>query len=146
MLKSLSTTQWQAIRYLVGGASSAVVSSFLLLVFVELADLHYLLGTNLTTGFLIFYSYVVNKYFVFRDRENAHLLKGSKFLLLQTIMLALTNLFMYTTVSGLGVHYLIAIVTWWIVAAAISFTIMKLRIFDSESGLLSSKIENKDVC
>jgi putative flippase GtrA len=118
-----------ALRYLIGGASSTVLCWGCVWAFVELAGFHYLVATNLATFIAYFYSYTVNKVFVFEDRENNHVLKGSKFLALQMTLVVFTNLFMYVTVSLVSVNYMIAVVVISVINAAISFIVMRSAIF-----------------
>ena len=83
--------------YLVGGASTALLCWGCVWVFVEVFNLHYLVSINLATGCAYFYSYLVNKIFVFDDKKGGHVIKGSKFLTLQISLLLFTNLFMFTS-------------------------------------------------
>lgn len=121
-------------RYLVAGASTTLLCWGFVWLFVEVFGLHYLVSTNLATFCAYFYSYLVNKLFVFDDKEGGHAVKGSKFLTLQISLLVFTNVFMFTSVSLLGIHYMIAVVIVSAVNAAISFAVMRLAIFDVDSG------------
>ena len=117
------------LRYLVGGASTTILCWSFVWGFVELAEFHYLVATNLATFIAYFYSYGVNKIFVFEDQENNHVLKGSKFLALQLTLVAFTNLFMFVAVSLAAVHYMIAVVAISVINAVISFLVMRAAIF-----------------
>jgi putative flippase GtrA len=118
-----------AFRYLIGGASTTVLCWGCVWAFVELAGLHYLVSTNLATFIAYFYSYGVNKLFVFEDKEAGHVVKGSKFLALQLTLVGLTNIFMYTTVSIADINYMISVVVISVINAAISFFVMRSAIF-----------------
>lgn len=119
----------QAFRYLIGGASTTILTWGCVWAFVELAGFHYLVSTNLATFIAYFYSYSVNKIFVFEDLEAGHVVKGSKFLGLQLTLVLFTNAFMFTAVSVAGVNYMIAVVAISVVNAAISFVVMRSAIF-----------------
>jgi putative flippase GtrA len=119
----------QAARYLIGGISTTFLCWGAVWAFVEILNLHYLVSVNLATLCAYFYSYSINKFFVFGDASNQHVVKGSKFLLLQLTLLATTNLFMYVTVSLLGVNYMIAVIIISVANAIMSFFIMRSAIF-----------------
>jgi len=121
-------------RYLLAGASTALLCWGCVWVFVEVLGLHYLVSTNLATFCAYFYSYLVNKIFVFDDKRAGHAVKGSKFLTLQFSLLLFTNVFMFTSVSLFGIHYMISVVVISVVNAAISFAVMRLAIFEVDSG------------
>jgi putative flippase GtrA len=118
-----------AIRYLIGGASTTVLTWSCVWAFVDLAGLHYLISTNLATVIAYFYSYAVNKLFVFEDKEAGHVLKGSKFLALQLALVVFTNIFMFVTVSFVGINYMISVIVVSVINAAISFFVMRSAIF-----------------
>lgn len=118
-----------AIRYLIGGASTTVLTWSCVWAFVQLAGFHYLVSTNLATAIAYFYSYAVNKLFVFEDKEAGHVVKGSKFLALQITLVAFTNIFMFVTVSIAGINYMISVVVVSVINAAISFFVMRSAIF-----------------
>jgi putative flippase GtrA len=118
-----------AVRYLIGGASTTVLTWSCVWAFVELAGLHYLVSTNLATVVAYFYSYAVNKLFVFEDKEAGHVVKGSKFLALQLTLVVFTNIFMFVTVSFAGINYMVSVVVVSVINAAISFFVMRSAIF-----------------
>ncbi|HIG38951.1 MAG: GtrA family protein [bacterium] len=126
--------QRHLMRYLVAGASTTVLCWGCVWLFVEAFGLHYLVSTNLATFCAYFYSYLVNKLFVFGDRKGRHVVKGSKFLTLQFTLLLFTNVFMFISVSMFNVHYMIAVIVVSVVNAMISFVVMRLAIFDVDSG------------
>ena len=119
----------QIARYLAGGLTTTVLTWSCVWLFVEIFHFHYLISINLATGCAYGYSYLVNKLFVFRDKEGGHLIKGSKFLSLQIGLLLTTNLFMFVTVSLLSIHYMISVVIISFINAAISFVLMRSKIF-----------------
>jgi putative flippase GtrA len=118
-----------ALRYLVGGATTTVLTWSCVWAFVELAGFHYLVSTNLATLVAYFYSYAVNKLFVFEDKQAGHLVKGSQFLVLQLSLVVLTNAFMFVTVSLGNINYMISVVIISVINAAISFFVMRSAIF-----------------
>ena len=59
-----------------------------------------------------------------------HVIKVSKFVILQLTLLVLANLLMYVSVDLLGIHYMAAVVAVSILAAVINFTVMRLAVFE----------------
>ena len=100
-----------------------------ILVFVEQFSIHYVIAINLSTGVTYFYSYFINKTFVFFDFDGGHLLKGSKFLLLQLSLIVSTNIIVFICVSVLHLHYMLVIISMSVINAAISFLVMRSSIF-----------------
>jgi putative flippase GtrA len=132
------TLKKHLIRYLIGGASTTVLTWGCVWLFIEIFSFHYLISTNLATFCAYFYSYLVNKIFVFDDRQGGHVIKGSRFLILQLSMLAFANAFMFTSVSLLGFHYMPSVVVVSVLAAMISFTVMRLSIFEVDEVMRTS--------
>ena len=120
-------------KYIVGGLSTTVICWTTVFGLVEIFEIHYLLSVNIATGFVYLYSYMINKVFVFGDRGGQHVVKGSKFILLQVTLLALTNLLMFMSVSIYDIDYRVGVVVTSILNAVISYICMKSAIFQKSS-------------
>jgi|TARA_B110000238_G_scaffold25232_1_gene24337 putative flippase GtrA len=120
-------------KYIVGGLSTTVICWTTVFGLVEIFEIHYLLSVNIATGFVYLYSYMINKVFVFGDRGGQHVVKGSKFILLQVTLLALTNLLMFMSVSIYDIDYRVGVVVTSILNAVISYISMKSAIFQKSS-------------
>jgi putative flippase GtrA len=120
-------------KYIVGGLSTTVICWTTVFGLVEIFEIHYLLSVNIATGFVYLYSYMINKVFVFGDRGGQHVVKGSKFILLQVTLLALTNLLMFMSVSIYDIDYRVGVVVTSILNAVISYMCMKSAIFQKSS-------------
>ena len=120
-------------KYIVGGLSTTVICWTTVFGLVEIFEIHYLLSVNIATGFVYLYSYMINKVFVFGDRGGHHVVKGSKFILLQVTLLALTNLLMFMSVSIYDIDYRAGVVVTSILNAVISYICMKSAIFQKSS-------------
>lgn len=120
-------------KYIVGGLSTTVICWTTVFGLVEIFEIHYLLSVNIATGFVYLYSYMINKVFVFGDRGGQHVVKGSKFILLQVTLLALTNLLMFMSVSIYDIDYRVGVVVTSILNAVISYISMKSAIFQKIS-------------
>ena len=120
-------------KYIVGGLSTTVICWTTVFGLVEIFEIHYLLSVNIATGFVYLYSYMINKVFVFGDRGGQHVVKGSKFILLQVTLLALTNLLMFMSVSIYDIDYRVGVVVTSVLNAVISYICMKSAIFQKSS-------------
>lgn len=120
-------------KYIVGGLSTTVICWTTVFGLVEIFEIHYLLSVNIATGFVYLYSYMINKVFVFGDRGGQHVVKGSKFILLQVTLLALTNLLMFMSVSIYDIDYRVGVVVTSILNAVISYICMKSAIFQKST-------------
>ena len=120
-------------KYIVGGLSTTVICWTTVFGLVEIFEIHYLLSVNIATGFVYLYSYMINKVFVFGDRGGQHVVKGSKFILLQVTLLALTNLLMFMSVSIYDIDYRVGVVVTSILNAVISSISMKSAIFQKST-------------
>lgn len=120
-------------KYIVGGLSTTVICWTTVFGLVEIFEIHYLLSVNIATGFVYLYSYMINKVFVFGDRGGQHVVKGSKFILLQVTLLALTNLLMFMSVSIYDIDYRVGVVVTSVLNAVISYICMKIAIFQKSS-------------
>ena len=120
-------------KYIVGGLSTTVICWTTVFGLVEIFEIHYLLSVNIATGFVYLYSYMINKVFVFGDRGGQHVVKGSKFILLQVTLLALTNLLMFMSVSIYDIDYRVGVIVTSILNAVISYICMKSAIFQKSS-------------
>lgn len=120
-------------KYIVGGLSTTVICWTTVFGLVEIFEIHYLLSVNIATVFVYLYSYMINKVFVFGDRGGQHVVKGSKFILLQVTLLALTNLLMFMSVSIYDIDYRVGVVVTSILNAVISYISMKSAIFQKSS-------------
>jgi putative flippase GtrA len=120
-------------KYIVGGLSTTVICWTTVFGLVEIFEIHYLLSVNIATGFVYLYSYMINKVFVFGDRGGQHVVKGSKFILLQVTLLALTNLLMFMSVSIYDIDYRVGVVVTSVLNAVISYICMKSAIFQKST-------------
>lgn len=119
----------QVTRYVLGGITTTALTWTSIWLFVEYFSIHYMVAINLGAGVAYSYSYFINKTFVFSDSNGGHLIKGSKFLLLQFFLVLTTNIIVYIFVSRLNAHYMIVMVSLSVVNAAFSFFIMRTSIF-----------------
>ena len=116
-------------RFILGGATSAVLCWGSLVFFVEVCKINYMVSANISGGLTYLYSYLINKYLVFKKPENSHIKHGSKFILLQAALWVLSNAILFMGVDFLKIHYFIMVLLLSAFNAIINFVFMKFFIF-----------------
>ena len=116
-------------RYVLGGATSAVLCFGSLAFFKEVCGINYLVSANLSGGLTYVYSYVVNKYLVFRNRKNTHVRHGAKFIALQAFLWVLSNAILVYGVEFFKIHYLLMVIAIAGLNAFLNFISMKFFVF-----------------
>jgi putative flippase GtrA len=96
---------------------------------VGLAGINKVVSLNLTAAVGYLYSYGINKVLVFRSNERSHLIYGSRFLLLQAVLLLLNNALFYAGVTWLGWHYLVVNCIIAVLLSILNFILLKLTVF-----------------
>jgi len=123
----------ETMRFLMGGITTAIVCWGSVVIFVELANLHYIVSSILATFIAWIYSYLINKYFVFKNNESNPIKQHFRFFLLQVILLGLGSLILFFEVHFLKFQYLLAVVLMSGLIAIINYLIMKYFIFGDSS-------------
>lgn len=116
-------------RFILGGLTTLVVCLTTMWLLVGVAGLNKLVSLNLTAAVGYLYSYCVNKVLVFRRNERSHLIYGSRFLLLQGVLLLLNNALFYAGVNWLGWHYLLVNCIIAVLMSVLNFILLKLTVF-----------------
>lgn len=119
----------ELVRYVLGGLSTMVVCWGGYFVLLQVSGWHYLLCLNLSTLLAWGYSYLINKYIVFRNRERGHVIQGSKFFTLQGLLLALSNVLMFVQIDLLGWPQFVSLFLVTALATVLNFSVMKILIF-----------------
>jgi len=126
---SIKKTWTEILRYILGGSSSAVICFGSLAFFVEILKINYLISANMSGGLTYFYSYIINKYMVFKKTENTHFKHGTKFILLQIFLWIASNALLYWGVDILKMYYLLMVILIAAFNALLNFILMKLVVF-----------------
>jgi putative flippase GtrA len=116
-------------RFVLGGLTTLVVCLTTMWLLVGVAGFNNILSLNLTAAVGYLYSYCVNKILVFRRNEQSHLIYGSRFLLLQGVLLLLNNALFYAGVNWLGWHYLLVNCVIAVLMSVLNFILLKLTVF-----------------
>ena len=117
-------------RFIVGGLISLSVCYTSLYFLVEIFGVNYLLGTNLAAAITFFFSYIVNKYFVFQDRRDRHITQGSRFIFLQIFLAILANITLIVGVELAGINYFILVVLLGPILASVNYLAQKTVVFN----------------
>jgi putative flippase GtrA len=129
-IATLFNKTWpEAKRFLIGGTTSAILSFGSLAFFVEVLKINYMVSANISGGLIYLYSYLINKYLVFRKPQGSHVKHGLKFILLQSGLWIVSNAILFLGVESLRIHYLIMMLLLAATNAIINFVSMKFLIF-----------------
>jgi putative flippase GtrA len=119
----------QMIRYIIGGSATAALGYGSIFIMVEWCGVNYLISANIA-GFVAYLSsYIVNKYFVFKNFEKSHFKYGSRFVILQVCLWVVSNGLLFTGVDIAHIHYLIAAVAVGAISAGINFVFLRIIVF-----------------
>jgi putative flippase GtrA len=126
---NFNKTGHEVLRYILGGATSAFVCWGSLVFLVEVLKVNYMISANVSGGLTYFYSYIINKYLVFKKPADSHVKQGSKFILLQIGLWVVSNAILFTGVEFLKIHYLIITLLLAPMNMIINFVFMKYFVF-----------------
>jgi len=119
----------QIIRYVCAGLTTTVLCWGSLFVFVEVIHLHYMVAANLSGGMAYVYSYIINKYIVFKNYKREHIKQGIAFVIVQFVIWVCANVGLYLGVTVIGLHYFLMVIVIAVFAALLNFILMKLFVF-----------------
>lgn len=127
----------QIIKFIIAGGSAFVVNIIALFIFTEVLGIYYLASTVLAFVVAFCVSFVLQKFWTFRDssREGMHV-QATLYLLMQCVNLGLNALLMYAFVEYLHVYYLFSQVVISFFLAFTSFFINRRFIFKAEEAPL----------
>jgi len=117
-------------RFVLGGLTTLVVCLTTMWLLVGVAGINKVVSLNLTAAVGYLYSYSINKILVFRKNKHSHLIYGSRFLLLQGVLLLLNNALFYAGVNWLGWHYLLVNCIIAVLMSVLNFILLKLTVFN----------------
>lgn len=120
---------YQVGRFILGGITSLVVCLTTMWLLVNVIGLNKFVSLNLTGVVGYLYSYGINKVLVFRKNEQSHLVYGSRFIILQSLLWGLNNLLFYIGVNKFGWHYLVVNFVIAIFMSILNYTLLKFTVF-----------------
>lgn len=95
------------IRYILWGATAAMIDLFFLSFFTEFLGLYYLVSQTLSFCIAFVYAYLFQKYITFRNNSKQHLTQWAKFLIFQLIWLWINLILLHRVVQYLWWHYIV---------------------------------------
>ncbi len=118
------------LRFIVAGCTAAFSQIFLLFIFTEIFGIWYLYSSILSFLVALVISFILQKFWAFRDREitGAHV-QFVKYTLVAISGLLLNTFLMYVLVAGVGFWYIIAQFVSGIVIAVHNFVLYRIFIF-----------------
>ena len=116
-------------RFVLGGLTTLAVCLTTMWLLVGAVGLNMMVSLNLTAAVGYLYSYGVNKILVFRRNSRSHLVYGSRFLLLQGVLLLLNNALFYAGLHWAGWHYLLVNCMIAVLMSVLNFILLKLAVF-----------------
>lgn len=121
---------YKVIRYIFSGGVATASNVLLLFICVHYFKIWYLTSAIISYCFGIIVSYLLQKFFAFKDRSKKDIHKQfALFFIYMTIMLGFNTLLMYIFVSVLGLWYLLSQALASIIIAFVNFTVMNRIIF-----------------
>ena len=127
--KFSSQTRGELLRFLLSGVGTMLLCLFSIWIMVSYVGLNRFVSLNLSVAIGYLYAYFINRSFVFRKVERNHLFYGSRFFVLQAILLALNNGIFYVGVSLLGWHYIVVNFVIAVLLTILNFVCMKKSVF-----------------
>ena len=119
----------EVFRYILGGLTTMLVCFLAAYFLIKKFEVNYLIANNVATLLAWSYSYIINKYFVFKNTEQKHVIQGSSFIITQIIFLIMANIIIFILIDLLKIPFPVAFIILAAIMAAINFTTMKLLIF-----------------
>ena len=119
----------QVIRYAIGGGSTTLLGWAIMAVLVEGFRTNYAIGVNGAGVCAYCYSYMINKYFVFKNHEKKHVKQGVRFIVVQVLLWIMVNGLLLIGVEVVHMHYFAAIVIISALAMILNFRFMKTAVF-----------------
>ena len=98
----------QLSRFLLVGGIFCLLGVVLLYVFVQLTGMNYLVGYVIAFFILNFFSYLLNRYYVFNGRFTVKWGELTRYYLVMLFSLGVNLVLMYLLVDILGINYLVA--------------------------------------
>lgn len=118
------------LRFAIGGLSIALAQILLLYVLTEFAGLWYLISSAISFCFAVITSFLVQKYWAFRDNSKERALRQFlQFLAVALIGIVINTASMFFWVDLLGVWYVLAQIITGFIIMVVNFTIYKFVIF-----------------
>lgn len=134
-------------RFLLVGGTGLVVNNLCLLLFVDAAGLHYLLGATLATQCSTLWNFTLTELWVFEGRDPSRSLMSRllRFYAMNNLALLLRGPLLALMVSALGLHYLAANLISLFISAAVRYLLSSQWIWVPQEGTSNGRIYAYDI-
>jgi putative flippase GtrA len=131
--KILSSKYAQIIRYIFAGSTATATNLIILFICVHYLNLWYLTSAIISFCFAVIVSYLLQKFFVFRNysKENIHK-QFLNFFIFNFIMLGVNTLLMYIFVDIINLWYLLAQILSSAICACVNYIYFNKIIFKKD--------------
>jgi len=118
------------VKYMIAGGTAGLTDLFLLFILTDVVGVHYLLSSVLAFAVAFWLSFILQKFWTFRDDSMDKVAgQAGLYFLMQTVALGVNTLLMYTLVTILGLWYLIAQIVASLTIALVTYSLNKIYIF-----------------
>ncbi|MBT4764775.1 GtrA family protein [bacterium] len=120
----------KAMKFLINGGISTIIHYLALIFIVEIISISFVIA-NILAGILgTTYSFIGNKYFVFKSHEESMHYQAVKFLILYGFLIAAHTLILFSLTNMIGFDYRVSFVLASIVLAIVSFLLNNSLVFN----------------
>lgn len=136
MIKKISQKLFskQFLKYLVVGFTGTAADFALLYVFVQYFHIFYLLAAFFSIAIVLWYSFTLNKYWTFENKEKKYFPQFLKYVIAHSIALGINLLILAILVQFFHLWYLFAKVFATAAAAIANFFMVKSFIFEGKKA------------
>lgn len=122
--------KYSFLRYLLSGTFITILNLLFLFILVQILSIWYLFASIISFCFGIITSYLVHKFFTFRDKNAKNIpIQFTLFLIFNLIMLGLNTILMYFWVDFLNLYYLLAQIITTLLIAFMNYLVFKRFLF-----------------
>ena len=114
----------QIFKFGIVGGSAFVIDYGIMIALTEVVGINYLISSGISFAVSVIYNYILSVRWVFEVEKNGD--KRKEFIVLSLIGLALNQLLMWVTVSGIHIFYMVAKILVTVVVMIYNFITRKL--------------------
>lgn len=119
----------EMLRFLFSGLATLLVCLTSMWILVGVLGINEMVSVNLSSVIGYLCSYLINKNVVFKKTDRRHIVYGSRFIVLQAVLLIINNAVFYAGLHWGGWHYLVVSCVNAVVMSGLNFVLLKLMVF-----------------
>jgi putative flippase GtrA len=120
----------EALKFLLNGLISTLIHYVILVVAIEILGVVSIVLANMMAGATaVLYSFVGNKYYVFKSHDEVLYFQAFKFLIVYTLLIILHTIAMFVLTNKMSVSYHISFIMVSSLFAMASFFLNKIVVF-----------------